>query len=272
VNGVPRGIHPSAVIDPAAELAPDVRIGPGVCIEGPVRVGAGCEIQAHAVLTGRVHLGEGNRIGYGAVIGGWPQDFAFDPSTQSGVVLGAGNVIREHCTIHRGTAGGTDTVVGDGCYLMAGAHLGHNTRVGDRAVIANHVLLGGYVEVGERVFIGGASVFHQFVRVGRGAMVQGSSAFSKDVPPFTLAAERNLVFGLNVVGLRRGGLGPEERAEIKAAFKLLYASGMNITQALAAAGRQTWGTHAADFFAFAAAASKRGLCGFGRAAKAAAGE
>jgi UDP-N-acetylglucosamine acyltransferase len=258
-------IHPTAVIDPAAELAPDAEIGPYVCIEGPVQVGAGCEIQAHAVLTGRVRLGEGSRVGYGAVVGGWPQDFAFDPATGSGVEIGAGNVIREHCTIHRGTAPGTDTHVGNRCFLMAGAHLGHNVRVGDDTVIANHVLLGGYVEVAERVFIGGGSVFHQFVRVGRNAIVQGLSAFSKDVPPFTLAAERNLVFGLNVVGLRRGGFTPAERAEIKAAFKLLYASGMNISQALSAARERKWGVHATHFFDFAAAARRRGLCGFGRA-------
>lgn len=264
-------IHPLAVIDPAAELAPDVKVGAYVCIDGPVRIGAGCEIQAHAVLTGRVRMGEGNRIGHGAVIGGWPQDFAFDPSTESGVVIGNGNAIREHCTIHRGTAAGTDTVLGDHCFLMAGAHVGHNVRVGDRAVIANNVLLGGYVEVGERVFIGGGSVFHQFVRVGRGAMVQGLSAFSKDVPPFSLAAERNLVFGLNVVGLRRAGFTAAERTEIKAAFKLLYASGMNVSQALAAARERPWGASAAHFFEFAEGAKRRGLCGFGRAAPAAEG-
>jgi UDP-N-acetylglucosamine acyltransferase len=264
-------IHPTAVIDPAAELAADVRIGAYVCIEGPVRIGAGCEILAQSVLTGRVTLGQGNRIGHGAVIGGWPQDLKFDPETASGVVIGDGNVIREHCTIHRGTAPGTDTVLGNGCLLMAGAHLGHNVRAGDGAIIANNVLLGGYVEVGERVFIGGGSVFHQFVRVGEGAMVQGLSAFSKDVPPFTLAAERNLVFGLNVVGLRRAGWSPAERAEIKAAFKLLYANGMNVTQALAAARAQTWGRQATYFFEFAAAAKRRGLCGFGRAPAAAEG-
>ena len=145
---------------------------------------------------------------------------------------------------------------------MAGAHLGHNARVGDDVVIANHVLLGGYVEIGDRVFVGGGSVFHQFVRVGRGAMIQGLSAFSKDVPPFTLGAERNLVFGLNVVGLRRGGFSPAERAEIKEAFKLLYASGRNVSQALEAAKERAWGASATEFFAFAAAAKKRGIVRF----------
>jgi UDP-N-acetylglucosamine acyltransferase len=263
-------IHPTALIDPAAELAADVRIGAYVCVEGPVRIGAGCELQAHAVLTGRVTLGRGNRIGHGTVIGGWPQDLQFDPATESGVVIGDGNVIREHCTIHRGTAPGTNTTLGNGCLLMAGAHLGHNARVDDAAILANNVLLGGYVEVGARAFIGGGSVFHQFVRVGEGAMVQGLSALSKDVPPFTIAAERSRVFGLNVVGLRRAGWSAAERAEVKAAFKLLFTSGMNVTQALAAARTQTWGVHASAFFEFAATAKRRGLCGFGRGSAAAA--
>ena len=221
-------------------------------------------LEAHATLTGAVRLGRGVRVGHGAVVGGWPQDFAFDPATASGVEIGERTHIREHCTIHRGTKPGTVTRLGARCLLMAGAHLGHNAQVGDDVVIANHVLLGGYVEIGDRVFVGGGSVFHQFVRVGRGAMIQGLSAFSKDVPPFALGAERNLVFGLNVVGLRRSGVPAVERAEIKAAFRLLYASGRNVTQALAAAQEREWGAPAAEFFAFAAAAKKRGLCAFRR--------
>ena len=136
--------------------------------------------------------------------------------------------------------------------------------MGDHVVIANHVLLGGYVEIGDRVFVGGGSVFHQFVRVGRGAMIQGLSAFSKDVPPFALAAERNLVFGLNVVGLRRAGFSAAERAEIKEAFKLLYGAGMNVSQALEAARGRPWGEASAELFAFAGGAKKRGLCAFKR--------
>ena len=178
--------------------------------------------------------------------------------------IGEETTIREHCTIHRGTAPGSVTRLGSRCLLMAGAHLGHNTRVGDHVILANHALLGGHVEIGDRVFVGGGSVFHQFVRVGRGAMIQGLSAFSKDVPPFTIGAKRNTVFGLNVVGLRRSGMGAPERAEIKAAFGLLYASGKNVSQALAAAREQTWGASAAEFWAFAEGAKKRGLCALGR--------
>ena len=251
------------MIDPQATLAPDVTAGPYVVVEGPAEVGAGVVLQAHATLTGLVRLGPEVRVGHGAVIGGWPQDFAFDPAAESGVEVGAGTIIREHCTVHRGTKPGTMTRLGERCLLMAGAHVGHNAQVGNRVVLANHVLLGGYVEIGDGVFVGGGSVFHQFVRVGRGAMVQGLSAFSKDVPPFTLAAERNEVFGLNVVGLRRAGFSVEQRAEIKTAFRGLYASGLNVTQALQAASGRQWGTEAAEFWAFVAAAKRKGICAFG---------
>jgi UDP-N-acetylglucosamine acyltransferase len=253
------------VIDPLARLGEGVQLGPYAVIEGPAEVGDGCILEAHATLLGRVCLGRGCRVGAGAVVGGWPQDLAFKPETISGVEVGEHTVLREHCTVHRGTAPESVTRLGSRCLLMAGAHLGHNASVGDDVILANHALLGGYVEIGDRVFVGGGSVFHQFVRVGRGAMIQGLSAFSKDVPPFTLAAERNQVFGLNVVGLRRSGMSAAERAEIKAAYRLLYMSGRNVSQALAAAREQNWGASAAEFWAFTAAAKKRGICASGRA-------
>ena len=255
-------IHPTAVIHPAARLAPDVRVGPYVVIDGPAEVGAGCVLEAHATLVGAVKMGKNNRIGHGAVLGGWPQDLSFAPeTTMSGVEIGEDNVIREHVTMHRGTAPDSVTVLGNRCLLMAGAHLGHNVRVGDQCIIANHVLLGGYAEVGDRAFLGGGSVFHQHVRVGRGVIVQGLSAFSKDVPPFTLAAERNMVAGLNVVGLRRSGFSAAERAELKRAFTLIFRRGLNVTQALAEAKTQQWTCAAAEeFLDFIAGAKKRGIC------------
>jgi UDP-N-acetylglucosamine acyltransferase len=255
-------IHPTAIIDPKASLGSQVTVGPHVVIEGPVQIGDGCEIQAQAVITGHVIMGSRNIIGYGAIIGGEPQDFAFRSEVCSAVHIGDGNRIRECCTIHRGTKENTATVVGDGCYLMAGAHLGHNVRLGDKAIIANNVLLGGYVQVEEGVFIGGGCVFHQFTRVGRMAICQGASAFSKDIPPYSMAAERNCVAGLNVVGLRRAGFSPEQRAEIKEAFALVYRRGLNVTQALAAARERAWGPEAQAFFEFFGVANKRGYCGF----------
>ncbi len=253
-------IHPTALVHPEARLGPGVRVGPYAVIDGPAEIGAGSVIAAHAILTGSVRMGERNLIGYGAALGGDPQDAAFDPATESWVVLGDDNRLGEYVTVHRGTAPGSRTQVGNGCFLMGGVHLAHNVCVGDRAILANNALLGGHVEVGPEVFIGGGCVFHQFVRVGRNAIVQGQSAMSKDVPPFLLACRHNRVAGLNVVGLRRGGFDAARRREIKEAFKLLYKSGLNTAQALAAAGERGWGEDAAAFFRFIAEAKKRGYC------------
>ncbi len=133
---------------------------------------------------------------------------------------------------------------------MAGAHLGHNCAIGNNVIIANNCLLGGYVAVDDGAFLGGGCVFHQFMRVGRLAITQGTSGFGKDIPPFVAAAGVNKVVGLNVVGLRRAGFSAEERAEIKAAFRLLYESGLNVSQALAQARAQKWGEARAGVFRF----------------------
>jgi len=254
-------LHPTALIHPDARLGAGVRIGPFVVIEGAAEIGAGCSIAAHAVIGASVVMGEDNHIGYGAIIGGEPQDLAFPAGAPCAVRLGRGNRIREYVTIHGGSAPGSSaTVVGSDCFLMAGAHLAHDCQLGDRVIIANSALLGGHVTVGSGVFIGGGCVFHQYLRVGRLAICQGASAFSKDIPPFTTAAGRNGVAGLNVVGLRRAGLGTGARAEIKAAFALLYRSGLNTAQALAAAGDHEWEADAQEFWDFIGAAKKRGLC------------
>ena len=252
--------HPTAVIHPDAVLAEDVVVGPYAVIEGPARIGAGCVIQAHAIIGGHVVMGERNAIGYGAVIGAEPQDFAFQPTVMSEVRIGSDNRIREYATIHRGTAEGSATVLGDHCFLMVGAHLGHTSRVGDHVILANNAMLGGHVVVEDRVFIGGGCVFHQHIRVGRLAICQGGSAFSKDIPPFTISAGVNRVVGLNVIGLRRAGLDATQRAEIKVAFSLLYRSRMNVAQAIAAAAERSWEAEGRAFWDFVAASGKRGLC------------
>ncbi len=255
-------IAPSAIIHPGAQLGANVTIGPYAVIEGAAKIGDGCTIQAHAIIGARVRMGSGNLIGYGAIVGGDPQDFAFDPATASEVVIGDGNKIREYCTIHRGTAEGSATIVGDDCFLMAGAHLAHNVHLGNGVVLANNALLAGHVIVEDRVFVGGGCVFHQHVRVGRLAMCQGLSGFGKDIPPYAIAGRINGVAGLNVVGLRRAGFTPPQRAEIKAAFALLYRSGLNVSQALAEAAQKTWGPEAQAFWDFVAGSKKRGLCDF----------
>lgn len=257
-------IHPSAIVDPGARLGDEVEIGPYVCIGGEVTLGARTVVQSHAVLEGTVRIGAENVIGHGAIIGGSPQDLSFKPATQSGIEIGARNVIREHVTIHRGTAADSLTMIGDDNFLMAGAHVGHNCTLGDKVIIANNCLLGGYVTVEDGAFLGGGCVVHQFARVGRLAITQGNSGFGKDIPPFVIAAGVNEVVGLNMVGLQRAGFSAEDRAEIKAAFRLLYNSGMNVSQALVKAREQIWEGPAQEFFDFVARAERRGICGFRR--------
>ncbi|MDQ3314030.1 MAG: acyl-ACP--UDP-N-acetylglucosamine O-acyltransferase, partial [Verrucomicrobiota bacterium] len=222
-------------------------------------VGEGSVIQPHVVLEGTVRIGKRNLVGCGSVLGGLPQDLAFNPETASGVDIGDRNVIREHCTIHRGTALASATEIGDDNFLMAGVHVGHDCRVANGVIIANNCLLGGHVQIDDGAFIGGGTTFHQFVHVGRLVMAQGSSGFGKDIPPFLLAAERNFVFGVNVPGLKRAGFTAAEREEIRRAFKLLYRSGLNRKQALEQAAATEFGPLGREFFEFVANARKRGI-------------
>ena len=253
-------IHATAIVDPGAKIADDVEIGPYSIVGANVAIGEGSTIQSHVVIEGKVTFGEKNLIGHGAIIGAPPQDVSFSPDRKTSVVIGNDNVIREYCTIHRGTAEGTATKIGDNNFLMAGAHVGHNCEIGNNVTIANNCLLAGYVRVDDQAFIGGGSTFHQHMRVGRLVMVQGSSAFGKDLPPFTLAAERNSIMGINSVGLKRAGFSAQDRNEIKAAFKLIYLSGMNLSQALEKAATMKVAAAAREFFDFIAEAKKRGLC------------
>lgn len=253
-------IHPTAIVHESATIGPDVEIGPYSLIGPDVTLGAGCRIQGHAVLTGPTTLGEKNFVGYGSIIGADPQDFSFDPATHSKVTIGSNNTFREYVTIHRGTAPDSATVVGDNNFVMTGAHLGHNSKVGNRTVIANNVLLAGYVEIGDQAVLGGGTVFHQFMRVGRLCMVRGGTRFGKDIPPFIVADRTNVVTGLNAVGLRRSGMSAETRSELKRLFKLLLLSGLNVTQALAEADSQEWGSEAREMIDFVRAAKKRGIC------------
>lgn len=252
-------IHSSAFVDPSAHLASGVEVGPGVIIESGAVIGEGCRIQAHAVITGHVRLGSGNAVGYGAILGADPQDYDFKPGTKSEVIIGDDNIIREYVTIHRGTKEGTVTRVGDKNFLMVGVHLGHNSSVGNRVIIANNCLLAGYVEVQDGAVLGGGSVFHQFLRVGRLCMVRGGERFPKDIPPFVSAYGTSMVAGINAVGLKRAGFSSQTRMEIKRAFRLIYHSGLNITQALEESKKTNWGSEAQEFLDFIASAKKRGV-------------
>ena len=253
-------IHPSAFVDPAAQLAADVEVGPGAIIDSGAVIGEGCRIQAHAVITGHVRMGARNAVGYGAILGADPQDYDFKPGTKSEVLIGDDNIIREYVTIHRGTKEGSVTRVGDNNFLMVGVHLGHNATIGNRVIIANNCLLAGYVEVQDGAVLGGGSVFHQFLRVGRLCMVRGGERFPKDIPPFVSAYGTSMVAGINAVGLKRAGFSSETRLEIKRAFRMIYHSGLNITQALEESKKALWGPEAQEFLDFIASAKRRGVC------------
>src|SRR6184192_2763466 len=253
-------VHPTAIVDACAQIGADVEIGPFSIIGPQVSIGEKTIVQSHVVIEGEVAIGSGNFIGHGAIIGTPPQDVSFSPERKTRVQIGNDNVIREYCTIHRGSPDGSATKIGDKNFLMAGAHIGHNCLIGNNVIIANNCLLAGHVQVDDGAFLGGGSTFHQHMHIGRLVMVQGSSAFGKDLPPFVIAAERNSVFGVNVVGLRRAGFSVQDRDELKAAFKLLYMSGLNISQALEKAAAMEFGAAAREFFAFVAPARKRGIC------------
>lgn len=253
-------IHPTAIVDPDAQIGADVEIGPFSIVGPQAVIGEKTIVQSHVVIEGDVAIGTGNFIGHGALIGAPPQDVSFSPERKTRVEIGNDNIIREYCTIHRGSPEGSATKIGDKNFLMAGAHIGHNCLIENNVIIANNCLLAGHVHVDDGAFLGGGSTFHQHMHVGRLVMVQGSSGFGKDLPPFVIAAERNSVFGLNVVGLRRAGFSSKDRNEIKAVFKLIYLSGLNITQALEKAATMNFSAPAREFLDFVAKAKKRGIC------------
>lgn len=256
-------IHPTAIIADGAKLAADVEVGPYSVIGSQSEIGAGCIIGAHVILEHRVVIGAGTKVGHGTILGANPQDLAFDVArTDTGVRIGKSNVIREYVTIHRATQKDNDTVVGDGNFLMTGFHMGHDSVVGNGVMAANNVLLAGHVRVQDRAFLGGGTVFHQFMEVGCLAMVRGGCRFSKDIPPFLVATGENHVAGINAVGLRRAGISAQARKDIKRAFRLLYQSGKNVSQALDAAAGETWGAEAGAFFDFVREAKKRGICDY----------
>jgi UDP-N-acetylglucosamine acyltransferase len=214
-------IHPSAVISADARLHESVTVGPHAVVDGPVEIDADCVIGPGAVVLGRTSLGAGVRLHAHAVVGDTPQDRRYK-SENSRCEIGAGTIIREGATIHRATGDGNVTRVGERCYLMTNCHIGHNCTVGNDVMLVSGALLGGHVTIGDQAIISGNTGVHQFVRVGRLAMVACVAPVTQDVAPFMMTDHEGRIVGINVVGLRRAGFSPDERAQIKAAYRLLY--------------------------------------------------
>lgn len=253
-------IHPTALIDPGADLGTGVKVGPFAIIESGVRIGDDCVIEGAAQIRSGAKIGKGSFVGAGAILGSNPQFRGFDESIRSGILVGERNVLREYVTIHRSIHEATDTILGDDNYLMAGSHIGHDCIVGNANTFANDVLLGGHVLFGNHCFVGGGSAFHQFVRIGDYVMCQGHSGFSQDLPPFVIGADINTVVGINAVGMKRAGYTIEERREVKKAFQAVYLSPETLQSVLESASGRENSAALELFYRFLREPSKKGLC------------
>lgn len=217
-------VHPTAIVDPRAEIAAGVEVGPHATIEGEVRLGAGTRVGAGAHLAGPLEVGEECQIFSGAVVGFPPQDRSWKGES-AGTVLGNRAVVREYATIHRATGTDHPTTVGEDLYIMAYGHIGHDCIVGQGVTIASTCFLSGHVQVEDRATFSGGVYIHQYCRVGTLAMLGALTASNQDIPPYVIAVGRPAqVAGLNRVGLKRGGLTVEERNALKEAYRRLFRS------------------------------------------------
>ena len=233
-------IHPTALIADGAIVDRSATIGPYCTIDAQVVVQANCVLESHVCLQGNTRLEESVRVAPFAVIGGEPQSVGFDSSIQSGVIIGEGTTLREGVTVNRATQPGGMTRVGPNCFLMAGAHVGHDAEVSHSVIMANNALLGGHVQVGPHCFLGGGSAFHQFTRVGTCAMIAGGAEVSYDVPPFTMVSGRNILNGLNLVGIKRQKIARESIAELKKLYRLMFTSTGSFSKRLGAIDEGDW--------------------------------
>ena len=243
-------IHPFAVVHPSAKLGPNVTIGPFCVVERGVTIGANCILESRAVVKENVVMADNNHLYEGAVIGGSAQHVRA-PARAGGVVIGSGNSFRECVTIHRALEEGRNTVVGNGNLLMVNTHLAHDVKVGDNAIFANNAMMGGHVIVEDRAFVSAAAACHQFIRIGRMAMVGGQAHLVKDVPPFvTVDGASSYVVGLNTIGLRRSGISAAEITEMKAAYRVIYRSGLKWNDILDRLSRDFRESAAGHFYEF----------------------
>ena len=225
-------IHPTAIISPDTEIDPDVEVGAFAIIGEGCTVAAGCVISPRATLERNVTLGRGVKVGIGSIIGGPPQDLKF-AGEETTVEIGDGTVIREYATINRGTAHSFKTTVGKNCLLMSYTHIAHDCRIGNGVILSNVVQLAGHVTIEDKAIISGLSAVHQFARIGHHSFIGGMSRVSKDIPPFLKAVGNPVkLYGLNTIGLQRSGMEEGTIRELKRAYRLLFRSDLNVSQAI----------------------------------------
>lgn len=225
-------IHPTAIVHSGANISPDVEIGAYSIIEEGVEIGKGTKIFNHVTINRGAKIGENNKIYPHAVIAAFPQDLKFT-GEYTECIIGDGNIIRECVTISRATTENHKTMIGNNCLFMAYSHAAHDNIIGNNCIFANSVALAGHVEIQDYAILGGLVGVHQFVKIGKYTMIGAHSMIVKDVPPFTLFSGNPCHFeGLNNIGLRRRGFNDESIEILKKVFKIIYSSGLNVSQAI----------------------------------------
>ncbi len=256
-----RQIHETAIVHPGAIIGSDVKIGPFSIIGEHVEIGEGTEIGAHVVIEGWTTIGKNNKIYTGAIVGNDPQDLKYK-GEKSYLFIGDNNIIREYATISRGTeGGGGETRIGSNCLIMSYVHVAHDCQIGNQVIIAHGSGIAGHVTIEDKAVLGGLCGIHQFTKVGRMAMVGAHTMVTKDVPPYILVdGNPAKAYGINIVGLRRNGLSPETRAEIKRAYRLLYRSNMTISEAIEHMEQELAGSPEVDHLLRFLRSADRGIC------------
>ena len=253
-------IHPTAIIDPKAELAGDVEVGPYSVIGAHVTIGAGTVIGPHVVIQGPTHIGENNRIFQFASVGEECQDKKYrgEPTR---LEIGDNNVIREHCTLHRGTVQDEGiTSLGNNNLLMATVHVAHDCRIGNDNIFANTTGIAGHVKIGDGVILGGMTGIHQFCRIGSYAMTAGCSLVLKDIPAFVMVSGNPAgARSMNFEGMRRRGWDADVVATLRRAYKTVYRQGLTLDQALAELQPQVQECPQLGMFVDSLRASERGI-------------
>ena len=228
-------VHPSAIVDPKAQLADDVRVGPFSTVGAGVRVGEGTEIGSHVVLSGNTAIGRNNRIFPFTSIGTVPQDKKYG-GEDTQLIIGDRNTIREYCLINTGTVqGGGATRIGSDNWIMGYTHFAHDCVIGSNTIIANGVQLAGHVSVGDWTVIGGVAAVHQFVRLGAHSMCGGGSILVQDLPPYMICSGHPAQpHGIHVEGLKRRGFSAESIASLRRAYRIVYRENRPLADALVA--------------------------------------
>lgn len=225
-------IHPTAIVDPKAEIGAEVAIGPYTVVQEDVVIGDGCQIGSHVLVHAGTRMGQNCRVFTGAVLATDPQDLKY-AGEKTTLEIGDGTTVREFCTLNRGSSHRLKTVVGSQTLLMAYVHIAHDCIIGNNVILANAVNMAGHVTIEDFASVGGMTPIHQFVRIGKYSFIGGGLRVPKDVPPYILAAGEPLTYeGINKVGLSRRGFSGEVMLQMRRAYKLIYRSKLNVSQAI----------------------------------------